>query len=270
MSSRGEQAGGERATPHRAPAAGGPRIQPGRQDRRRRPPSPLAVTAAQPAVVTGELAVNVERQAAMVDRSAGRVVVFPELSLTGYDLGAPVVDVADRRLGPLVEACAGRGAVALVGAPTVGSDGDHLSMLAVDGAGARVVYRKVYLGGDEGRRFAPGVGPEVIEVDGWRLGLAICRDTGIPAHAERTVALGVDAYVAGVCEHASDREVVAERAVRIATGHHLPVVVASFAGSTGEGYDPAAGGSGIWDSAGVELVRAGPEADRLVETALTR
>jgi hypothetical protein len=34
------------------------------------------------------------------------VVVFPELSLTGYELDAPAITVEDPQLAPIVEACA--------------------------------------------------------------------------------------------------------------------------------------------------------------------
>jgi predicted amidohydrolase len=33
----------------------------------------------------------------------------------------------------------------------------------------------------------------VLKVEGWRLGLAICKDIGIPQHASDTAALGIDA-----------------------------------------------------------------------------
>ena len=61
-----------------------------------------------------------------------------------------------------------------------------------------------------------------------------------------------------------------ERATRIATGHRCWVAVASFAGSTGEGYDPAAGGSGIWGPDGAAVVRAGTGTGEHVTTTLTR
>jgi len=220
----------------------------------------LAVEVAQPLVLDGDLVGNVERHAAMVRTTAARVVVFPELSLTGYRLDADVVDPDDERLEPLVSACAATGAIALVGAPTAGQRGqDHLSVLAVDGDGARVVYHKLYLGGDEPDRFEPGSEPAVLDVDGWRLGLAVCRDTGVPEHAARTAALRISGYVAGVCEHAADEAIIAERASRIVADHGVWVAVASFAGSTGHGYDPAAGCSGIWASAGRAVDRAGPD-----------
>ena len=87
--------------------------------------------------------------------------------------------------------------MALVGAPTSDALGDHISVLALDGAGARVVYRKMWMSEAEAERFVPGPAPAIIEVDGWRLGLAVCKDTGVSAHADATAGLGMDAYVAG-------------------------------------------------------------------------
>ena len=46
----------------------------------------LTVAVAQPATVTGDLAANALRHAEAVVSSGARLVVFPELSLTGYDL----------------------------------------------------------------------------------------------------------------------------------------------------------------------------------------
>src|SRR5207247_2354307 len=152
------------------------------------------------------------------------------------------------------EACAQAGSVALVGAPVAGEAGrSHIAMLAVDGAGANIVYRKMWLGVAEAERFSPGVEPAVLEVDGWRLGLAICKDTGVPRHASDTAALGIDAYVAGVLESVEDAEVVDERARRVAADHLVWVAIASFAGSTGGGYAEAAGGSGIWSHDGAVI-----------------
>lgn len=53
----------------------------------------------------------------------------------------------------------------------------------------------MWLGATESERFAPGDGPAVHDVDGWRLGLAICKDTGVAQHAADTAALGIDAYL---------------------------------------------------------------------------
>ncbi|MGZ3641108.1 MAG: carbon-nitrogen hydrolase family protein [Candidatus Limnocylindrales bacterium] len=231
---------------------------------------PLDIAVAQPLCVPYDVAANALTHAATVGSAGARVVVFPELSLTGYELDAPAITAGDARLAPIVEACAEAGSLALVGAPVEGEGGQmHIAMLAIDGQGASVAYRKMWLGGAEPGRFSPGRQPAVLELDGWRLGLAICKDTGIPQHASETAALRIDAYVAGVLEAAEDRAIVEARARRIATDHHVWVAVTSFAGSTGGGYDHAAGGSGIWTADGVALTRAGPEPGAIARATLT-
>lgn len=229
---------------------------------------PLAIAVAQPPCVPYDVATNAKTHAATVRSAGARLVVFPELSLTGYELDAPAVEVDDPRLSPIVEACAQAASLALVGAPIIGEAGrPHIAMLAVDGSGASVAYRKMWLGGAEPEWFAPGTEPAVLEVDGWRLGLAICKDTGITQHASDTASLGIDAYVAGVLESAEDAAVVDERARRVAADRHVWVAIASFAGSTG-GYARAAGRSGIWSPDGVAVSRAGPETGDIARATL--
>ncbi|MFG1840642.1 carbon-nitrogen hydrolase family protein [Micromonospora sp. NPDC049175] len=227
--------------------------------------TPLRLAVVQPRCVPRDVATNARTHAAAVRAAGARVVVFPELSLTGYELDAPVVPVDDPRLVPLVEACAETGTVALVGAPVAG---DHIAVLAVTGTGVTVAYRKMWLGAAEADRFRPGETPVVLDVDGWRVGLAVCKDTGVTAHAERTAALGIDVYAAGVLESARDAAVTDQRAHRIATAHRVWVAVASFAGSTGGGYTEAAGRSGVWTPEGKVLARAGTEPGESVAVTL--
>jgi predicted amidohydrolase len=230
---------------------------------------PLVIAVAQPSCVPYDVAANALTHAATVRNAGARVVVFPELSLTGYELDAPAITVEDPRLAPIIEACAETGSLALVGAPVLGDAGrSYIAMLAVDGTGATVAYRKVWLGTEEAERFTPGDAPAVLDVDGWRLGLAICRDTGIPQHASDTAALGMDAYIAGVLESAEDASIPGERARRIAADHHVWVAVASFAGSTGGGYAQAAGCSGIWSPDGVVVAQVGPETGAVARATL--
>jgi predicted amidohydrolase len=225
----------------------------------------LRVAVVQPPCVAGNVVANAGYHAEAVWLAAARVLVFPELSLTGDDLGAPDVEPGDHRLAPIVAACASTGSIVVAGAPVDGAN----ALLAIDGRGARLVYRKLFLGGDEPTRFAPGTEPAVLEVDGWRLGLAVGKDTGVAEHAEMTVALGIDAYVAGVLEHAADAHVPEERATRIAAAHAVWVAIASFAAPTGAGDDPP-GGSGIWAPDGTRVADAGPDAGEIATATLTR
>ena len=230
----------------------------------------LVIAVAQPLLTSLDVEGNVAAHAAAVRSAGARVVVFPEMSLTGYEFSATPLEPDDPRLAPLVAACADTGAVALASGP-VGAEGRrYIGMLAVDGTGARVVYRKQYLGSAEAAHFTPGPQPIVFEVDGWRLGLAICKDTGMVQHAADTAALGIDVYAAGVLETAEDAGIPDERARRIAAEHGVPVAMASYAGSTGEGFDQAAGGSGVWAADGTVLGRAGTEPGEFVRVTLRR
>jgi predicted amidohydrolase len=220
---------------------------------------PLSLAVAQPLCVPFDVAANAVTHAAIVRAAGARMVVFPELSLTGYEMDAPAISIEDPRLAPIFEACADTGAVALVGAPIPGEGGRaHIAMVAVDGTGVTVAYRKLWVDSTESHRFTPGTEPTVLAVDGWRLGLAICKDTGIPQHASDTAVLGMDAYVAGTLMSAQETGLLAERARRVAADHQVWVALASFAGSTGGGYAQAAGCSGVWTSGGVMVAQAGP------------
>jgi predicted amidohydrolase len=217
----------------------------------------LIVAVAQPPCAPHDVAGNARAHAEAVRDTRARVVVFPELSLTGYELDAAPVDPADPRLAPLTEACAETGTIALAGAPVAEGQATYIAVLALDGTRVTVAYRKMWLGDEEAARFSPGPEPAKIAVDGWRLGLAVCRDTGVPRHAAGTAALGIDAYLAGTVKHAEEAALQHERARRIAAGHRLWVAVASFAGPTGGGYDETAGRSGIWGPAGTLITGTG-------------
>ncbi|MGN6606367.1 MAG: carbon-nitrogen hydrolase family protein [Jatrophihabitans sp.] len=218
------------------------------------PSTPLTVAAAQPVVTSGDLDATVRAHAELMAAARADLWVFPELSLTGYVLDAPAVpsDV----LGPLVAACGAAGSTALVGAPVEESAGRFIAMLAVTGSGVEVAYRKQYVGADEARSFAAGPAPAVLDIAGWRVGLGICRDTGQAGHHEAVAALRPDLYVAGLV-HADDELAEQDRrGALIASLLHAPVVFASFAGPTGEGYTRTAGRSTIWDATGSVLARA--------------
>ena len=119
---------------------------------------PLVIAVAQPRIVSYDVVANAAEHANVVRAAHARVVVFPELSLTGYELDAPAIIADDSRLAPIVQVCAETGATALVGAPVQDEAGRaHIATLAVDGDGARVAYQKVYVHESE-ERFSPGDG----------------------------------------------------------------------------------------------------------------
>ncbi|WP_309225375.1 carbon-nitrogen hydrolase family protein [Quadrisphaera sp. INWT6] len=231
---------------------------------------PLRVAVAQPAVVHGDVPATAAAHADAVERAGARLVVFPELSLTGYVLDAPAVALDDPAWQPLVRACAEHGTTTLVGAPVEVGGGRAIAVVAVDGDGVRVVHRKAHLYGQELDLFEAGPGAAVPVVDGWRVGLAVCRDTGIAEHTAATAALDVDLYAAGVVDEPAALPVIRSRAVTNARACRAPVAVASAAGPVGprHGFPETAGGSAVHAADGSLLATAGGDPGELVVVEL--
>lgn len=229
----------------------------------------LTVAAAQPACLALDVAGNAAAHADVVLATQARVVVFPELSLTGYELEAAPVRCDHDALTPLIDACAATGSLALAGAPVEEHGRRFIAMLAVDGTGARTAYRKTWLGGYEPTHFHAGDGPTVLEVDGWRLGLGICKDAGAAQHVAGTAALNIDAYLAGLVHLPQELPEQEARAVIIARACRAFVVFASFAGPTGDVFTETAGGSAIYSAEGLALTRAGPDQGGVVQASLS-
>ncbi|MFC7449786.1 carbon-nitrogen hydrolase family protein [Rhodococcus daqingensis] len=231
----------------------------------------IRVAVAQPATVLGSLSGNVAAHARAVNRAAADLVVFPEMSLSGYAMDAPTVALDDPRLGPLIAACRHTGAIALVGAPVhtgTGTGGRGIGVLAVSGDGATVAYIKMSLGAEEARHFESGHAPASIEVRGRRVGIGVCRDTRIAHHLDSTAALGIDVYVAGLVHAPAELAELDARARRIAAAHDVPVAFAGFAGPTGGGFGQTSGGSGVWDRTGTVLRQLGAEPDAVASVDL--
>ena len=77
-----------------------------------------------------------------IHSARARIVVFPELSLTGYELDAAAVDADDAALAVISAACEEHGSVAFVGAPIEEDGRRYIAALRVDADGVTVAYRK--------------------------------------------------------------------------------------------------------------------------------
>ncbi|MDR5867751.1 nitrilase-related carbon-nitrogen hydrolase [Halomonas koreensis] len=152
----------------------------------------LHVAAAQINAGLGAVDANLERHLEVIDEAASHgveLLVFPELSLTGYGLGGQVMQVAmpveDPRLARLAEACGAMQAV--VGFVEEASPGEYYNALAILQDGEIVaVHRKLnlptYGGLEEGKWFSHGSELTQAQVrPGWSATQLICADLWNPA-----------------------------------------------------------------------------------------
>lgn len=238
----------------------------------------VRIAVVQQTSVPGDVEANVAAHASLIGEAAeqgARVVVFGELSLTGYELDLverdPDLTLApdDGRLEPLVDACRGADTVAVVGAPVSHDGARLLAAIVVDADGVRDVYGKRHVHGSESHVFAPGDRDVVLEVGGCRLALAVCADSRHPEHAARCRAAGAHAYLVGAFHSDGEEQEVAERMVARAREHGMWVALAEHAGDTGTGVGNACGGSGVWAPGGEPVVRLGREAPAIATAVVT-
>ncbi|ASU82965.1 carbon-nitrogen hydrolase [Nocardiopsis gilva YIM 90087] len=137
---------------------------------------------------------RLDERARAAAEAGARLLIGPEMSMTGYNIGADIDRLAEPADGPLhaevARIAAATGVALLYGHPEREDGRVYNTVRLIDGSGAPLAgYRKNHLFGDLDRdAFAPGDTPLVqATLDGLRLGLLICYDVEFPemvrAHA---------------------------------------------------------------------------------------
>lgn len=151
-----------------------------------------------------EALVLLDATAAQAGAQGAALLVCPEMSLTGYQIGAAqaaaLAEPADGPMAESVAAIAQRHGIAIVyGYPEQHASGRPFNAAQfIDAEGHRLAnYRKTHLFGDIDRsQFSAGPqAPAVFEWNGWRLGLLICYDIEFPEPARGLALQGVDAVL---------------------------------------------------------------------------
>jgi predicted amidohydrolase len=145
----------------------------------------LRVALAQVDCVLGDVEGNARRARAQIERAraeGAELVVFPELSLTGYGLGSITEDVAMALDDPVIAALASAtdGVAAVVGCVESGRVHTYNSALFLDGGTVVHVQRKTHLPTygrwEEHKHFSPGPALRAFDTRLGRTAVLICND----------------------------------------------------------------------------------------------
>lgn len=223
----------------------------------------LRYAAAQYASVPLDIAANVTHHLTFIDAAAEagvQLLVFPELSLCGYELAgmaACALKADDALLAPLRERAASAGMTIVVGAPLANADAlPGIGVITFHPDGRTSVYRKHFLHAGEERHVKAGSAiSQLHDLRGARVALAICADTGQQQHAHAAAVAGAELYAAGSLITAGGYDKDSAQLAGYARLFGMGVLMANHAHASG-GYD-SAGRSAIWARGG-ELVIAAP------------
>ncbi len=243
---------------------------------------PLRVLAAAQTIPRrGDVDGNVEDHIRLVRAAAVervQMLVFPELSLTGYELDL-ASDLAftehDPRLAPLAELASACQMTLVVGAPVRLEARLYIGALILSPNGSIAVYTKHHLGAfptdahhngavppAEATVFAPGTLNPLVRLDRHVAAVAVCADTSRPSHPERAAARGAKAYLASMFVIPADLEKDTTNLQTYATRHSMAVAFANYGGPSGG--LPSAGRSAIWSDEGELVAELGPTGAGLV------
>lgn len=230
------------------------------------------VAAAQVASVRGDIDGNIATHAAAIRAAAEHqvsVLVFPELSLTGYEpeLAADLaITDADLRLAPLRALAQHHRMEIVAGAPLRNGAGKPaLGALVIAANGGISTYRKMHLGTTERPYFAAGDVPLTLTTSGQTVGLAICADSSHVSHPQAYADRGAGVYAIGVFMNAEWYATDVPRHAAHAARFGMLVVMANHAASAGTYM--SVGKSAIWSPDGSVLVQAeGTESALLIAT----
>jgi predicted amidohydrolase len=227
------------------------------------------IAAGQIASVRGDMDRNIATHAMAMAAAAAHqvsVLVFPELSLTGYepDLAADLaISAADERLAPLLALARQHRIAAVLGAPLRnGTAKPSLGALVLTTSGGTRTYHKMHLGGSEPTYFTPGDTPCVFAVAGHTIGIAICADSAQPSHPQAYADLGANIYAAGVFLNTEWYVSDVPRLARYAVRHGMLTLMANQATSVGT--YTSVGKSAVWAPDGALLAQAEGTEDALV------
>lgn len=227
------------------------------------PPS-LCIAAAQSICAPGDVQANVLTHLSMVlaaARHGVQLLVFPELSLTGYEpslVASHVLDAGDDVLAPLRDAARSTGMALVVGAPVapvVAGDRPAIGAWVFDADGSAALYRKRYLHAGEGQFASAGAEDfHVRTLAGQPTALAVCADTTHPEHALAARDGGAAIYACGSVISEGAYAVEAGQLQTYAADFGLGVLLANHGAPTG-GY-VCAGRSAFWAPGGNQVVAA--------------
>ncbi|ROV58346.1 carbon-nitrogen hydrolase family protein [Vibrio ponticus] len=215
----------------------------------------LSVALAQIPVIDGDVEANFRqhiRAAKTAAEQGADLVLFPELSLTGYVLPMAAelcFDAKHSILRDLSELAVTQQITIVAGCfLKQAKKKPSISAVICKPTGELDYYAKQYLHSGENEYCSAGQHNYTLRLKGYKLALAICADFTQPIHSSEAAEDEADVYLVSALVSPNGYEADAELLARIAKKHRFPVLLANHISETG-GWQTA-GNNAVWSGKG--------------------
>ncbi|GAA3628979.1 carbon-nitrogen hydrolase family protein [Flavivirga jejuensis] len=215
----------------------------------------MKICVAQTEPIKGDILKNIENHKKLIDlsiKNGSDIIVFPELSLTGYEpeLARKLATTKDDKRFDEFQKISDLNKIIIgVGLPTKSETGICISMILFQPNKSRMTYSKEFLHPGEEIHFVAGKNLPPITFKNNKLAFAICYETSIPEHSEKAFKNGANVYIASVLNSVNGVNKDINRISDISKKYEMVAVMTNFIGKSGN-YD-CAGKSSIWNNKGV-------------------
>jgi predicted amidohydrolase len=217
----------------------------------------MKICVAQTRPVTGDIQQNIVRHKEFINRATSfgaDMIIFPELSLTGYEptlAKALAVDPHDNRLDDFQTISNAQKVTIGAGIPIRTEKGITISMILFQPHRERLAYAKKYIHPDEEEFFIPGQNFPTIAIAGNTVAFAICFELSVQAHADEAFKNRAAVYIASVAKFTNGVDKATQRLSEIAGTRNVPVLMSNAIGAADGGM--CAGNTAAWNSKGILL-----------------
>ncbi len=228
----------------------------------------MKISVAQTKPNKGDIAGNIIRHKRLIELAITNEadgIIFPELSLTGYEptlAYSLAMEVNDPRLNDFQQISDSHSIAIGVGMPTAHESGICISMIIFQPHQVRRVYSKKYLHPDEEDFFIRGENLPVIRVGNIDMALAICYEISVSEHTENAFKNGAVIYIGSVAKFERGIDAATKRLSDIAKQHAAIVMMANCIGQSDGNI--CAGNSSAWNQEGKRIAQLNGQQEGII------
>lgn len=217
----------------------------------------MKISVAQTKPFKGNIQKNIETHKKLITMAifyGVAVIIFPELSLTGYEpdlVNALATHQDDKIFDDFQELSNNNKIIIGVGMPTKSNLGILISMIIFQADKPRQTYSKQHLHEDEFPYFVHGTTEVMLNVNDIKIAPAICYESLLDEHSEKAFKNGAQIYMTSVAKTENGIGKTNNYYPKIAKKYNMPILMSNCVGFC-DNFE-SVGQSAIWNKQGIVI-----------------